>query len=116
MVLRGLQHGQGDASSAEVMLGQILLGKFRLWAFLDGTEVIAITVFQVMPNVNGSKIWIHMLAGKDSDRWADSLEQLFTDLKDMTGAMCVETSARAGLAKVLSDRGWRRKAIIMELK
>lgn len=116
MVERGLRHGQGDGTTPEAMLGEILLGKFKLWAFLDGTEVIAIVVFRMMNYVTGKKIWIDMLAGDGSSKWADSLELLFNDLKDLTESMCVETSARPGLAKILKKRGWREKATIMELR
>lgn len=116
MVERGLRHGQGDGTTAAAMYGQILLGNFSLWACVRDGEVIAGMVFQLRPQITGTKLWIHMLAGRDSDFWADELEGLLSDLLVRTGAMCVETSARRGLAKILKKRGWREKAAIMELK
>jgi len=116
MVKRGLSHGQGDATTSEGMLRNILLGNYLLWvAMKDGGPVAGI-VLSVRPTDTGSKVWIEMLAGNNSRYWADELEELLSDFMRLTGSRCIEASCRPGLVKILEGRGWRKKAVVMELK
>lgn len=116
MIERGLAHGAGDTTTAEHMFASIIRGDMQLWAVHEGSEIIAGLVVSVRKT--SVKTWVHieLAAGRDLDRWADRLEGLLRDFRDLTGADTIEASCRLGLAHRLKKRGWRRKAVLMELK
>jgi hypothetical protein len=115
MVERGLSHGQGDATTPQALLYQILNNEYQLWVAHKGDDIYAGIILSVTQHVNGRKVFIHMAAGRNMDLWIDQLENLLRDFMGVTGSMCIEASCRHGLAKRLHARGWRKKAVIMEL-
>ena len=115
MVERGLRRGQGDGTSAEELYAAIQAGEMSLWAVHAGEDVQAVVVLSVIPIPGGKKLFVQLLAGSNMDEWADELEKVIADCRDILGATCVEASCRPGLARYLGRRGWRRKAEIMEL-
>lgn len=115
MIARGLAHGQGDATTSSHMLSKVLDGSFLLWVALVDEEPVAGVILSVKVDDGGKKLWIEMLVGKESKSWADNLEQLVSDFRRLTGSRCIEASCRPGLARILKRRGWKQKAVIMEL-
>ena len=116
MVKRGLSHGQGDGTTSNHMLAAIAGGQMSLWVIHRGREVVAGIVLSFSEHDVCKKLFVEMLAGKDMPVWADQLEGLLKDVKELIGATCIEASCRPGLAKFLSGRGWKEKAIVMEMK
>lgn len=115
MVERGLRKGQGDSTTSKTLLYQVLIGEYQLWIVHEGEDIYAGIILSVTQHVTGRKVFIHMLAGHSMSIWVDRLEALLKDFMGATGSMCIEASCRHGLAKQLKDRGWREKAVIMEL-
>ena len=112
---KALSKGQGDGTTAAHMMAKIMTGNLLMWAIVDDAEIIACVVLSVKKTDTMTKLLIELVAGKDSVLWNDALEQLVLDFKDLVGATCIEASCRLGLAKYLHKRGWRKKAVIMEL-
>ena len=115
MIEKGLSHGQGDTYDSDTIYRDILEGKSSLWVVHEGEDVQAGVVFTVITHPKAKKVFVEILAGKNMESWVDQLEGLLSDYKDLIGASCIEASCRKGLAKRLSNRGWKTKAIIMEL-
>lgn len=115
MILKGLSRGQGDECHPEVMKARIVAGDLQLWAVVEDDELTGACVLSVRDSAV-RKVWVELLAGKNMDSWADELEGLLKDFRDLLGASCVEASCRPGLAAYLKERGWKQKAIIMSLK
>ena len=113
---RALAHGDGDSTTPGHMLDAVLKGRMQLWAVHEGEEIIAGLIVSARTYTAKTTVVINLLAGRDMDGWADRIEQLLRDLRDLIGADTIEASCRAGLARRLGKRGWKRKAVIMELE
>lgn len=111
---KALESGQGDATNGREMLGMINAGTAQVWAAHEDGKVKGVCVVSVNQYVTGRKVYVHFLAGKGMDEWADVMEQALLECREKTDAMCVEGSCRPGLAKRLEKRGWKVKAVIME--
>lgn len=115
MIQRGLRHGQGDGTTSDALRHKVLVGDMVMWAFHRGVDIIAVVIFSVNQHATGKKLFVEMLAGREHKLWQHELMQLLLDYRDITGSMCIETSCRKGMAKKLSELGWREKSVIMEL-
>jgi len=116
LVERALRHGQGDGTSVEVVLAGLVEGVTQLWVIHEGDDIQACIVLSVTSHPKGRKVFVELLSGEGMDDWADALEGLLRDFKDLTGSACIEASCRKGLARYLSRRGWKTKAVIMSLE
>lgn len=114
MLKRALRHGQGDGASIDDIIRSLADGESKMWVVRESFDILACMVWTVTEHKKGRKVLVEFLAGKDMDLWVGMLEELLQDYRDLVGAMCVEASCRKGLAKKLSERGWRSKAVIME--
>lgn len=113
MIDKALRCGQGDESSSEYVLARIEAGLAQLWIVGD---IQAVCVVSVIETDAARKLNVDVLTGKGMHRWEDQLEALLLEFRDITGSKCIEASCRRGLAKRLKKRGWREKAIVMELQ
>lgn len=116
MVRRGLAHGEGDGTTAEHIRGRILNGDLILWAAHDGPEVTAAIVLDVMKHPAKTTLFVVLIAGSRFAEWAPQVQALLRDYADIIGADTIEASVRDGLTRWLDRMGWRRKAVIMEMK
>jgi ABC-type uncharacterized transport system ATPase subunit len=116
MIDRALSHGDGDSTTSGHMLAKVLVGQRQLWAIHEGPEIIAGLVISIRTYAAKKTVVIELAAGRDLDRWAEQLEGILRDFRDLAGANTIECSCRAGLARRLLKRGWISKATIMELK
>lgn len=114
MIEKGLAGGHGNPISSHSMLAAILDGKMSLWAVHRGPEIVAVVVLSLLQG-RKKKLFIELIAGNGMDTWADKVEQLLLNCKQLLGADSIEASCRVGLARFLQRRGWRQKAIVMEL-
>lgn len=116
MIKSGLSKGQGDATTPEHIRAAIKRKDMLMWVVHQDEDIIACIILSVRTHESSiTKVFIHLLAGKDMDWWGDKMEQLLLDFKDLAGAKCIEASCRPGMAKYLHNRGWSKKAVIMEL-
>lgn len=113
---RALSHGEGDSTTSAHLLAQIIAGRMQLWVVHEGDDLIACLVISIHTYTAKTTVAIEIAAGRDLDRWVERVEQLLMDFKTLVGADTIECSCRPGLAHRLMRRGWRRKAITMELK
>lgn len=111
-----LRHGQGDSITVGSIYLSLVEDKQKLWVVTDGTEVYAACIFSVINNPANVVLFVSVLAGRQMDDWADVLIERLAHYRGRVGADCVECSARLGLAKYLSKKGWKKKAVIMELR
>jgi hypothetical protein len=115
MVRRGLKRGAGDSTSEAEILSGIARGSMELWAVHDGPDVLAVIVLQVQRREVGPAIFVHLMAGHDPATWSETVQGLLLDYQALVGAYTIEALARPGLAKRLKERGWKQKAITMEI-
>lgn len=121
MIERGLRHGQGDATTSDMLRHRVTSGQMLMWAFHRGGDIrveniLGVIILSVHQHATGKKLFVEMLAGRDYKAWQDELTQLLLDFRDIVGATCIEASCRKGLIKPLSELGWRQKSVIMELR
>ena len=116
LIERALARGQGDESTPEDVLSRLATGESQLWVVARESEITAAAVLSVMDSAKKRKLHIDILSGTDMPAWVDQLEDLFRKFKDRVDADCIEASCRPGLARVLSNRGWRRKAVVMSIE
>lgn len=117
MIEMALSYGQGDSATAEDVGKDLIVGKSILWVMHRGDgDIIAVVVLSKNVSTKTTKLYVQLVSGEEMSLWLDQLIELLVDLKDIIGADCIEASCRPGLAKILSEAGWSKKAIIMELK
>lgn len=115
MIKKGLSHGQGDGSSGEPLKQAVINGESMMWVVHEGEHIKAGIVLSVLDGETGKSVFIELLAGNRMHEWVDEVEELLQRYRDYVGAKCIEASCRPGLAKRLMERGWKRKAIVVEL-
>lgn len=115
LISSALRRGQGDESAPEHVLARVIKGESQMWVVVEGDEVVATTVLTVLDAPNTRKLSVDILAGVGMPRWVDRLEELIVRFMRTVNATCIEASCRPGLAARLKQRGWRQKAVIMEL-
>ncbi len=113
-VNKGLKHGQGDEALESDLFQNVITGRNQLWVVQDEDNIVGGVFFSVHES-RVKKVYIDLLVGVRMQDWVDELENLLRDYKDLVGAVCVEGSCRPGLAKLLGERGWKQKAIIMSI-
>ena len=116
MIRKGLSKGQGDGTTEQEMLDEILNGYMQMWAVHSDDDVVAIVVVSIRDFTKTKKVMVNLIAGGELPLWTDDVQSVLLNLKDKIGADCIEASCRLGLAKYLSGKGWTKKAVIMELK
>lgn len=110
---QGLKHGQGDSYTADQLHQLIKSGKMMMWALDDLSGCMIVSVL----NFPSKKVlFVELIAGRGMDRHVDGGEKALNDYKELINADTIEASCRSGLVKLLTRRGWRKKATIMELK
>lgn len=115
-IKKGLRHGQGDAITAGALYEAVIGGEMQLWVMSKGEEILAGAFIAVVRHPAGKKVHVQMVAGKDLDKWGEKISDCLIQYMDEVGAICVETSARFGLEKMLQGLGWKRKSVVMELR
>jgi hypothetical protein len=113
---KALSTGQGDECTPESICAGIGSGLSQMWAIHDGDKLKGCVVVAVEQSAAARKVWVDLMAGEDVHAWEDKLEEVLDGFCRAVGATCVETSARPGLAKLLRNRGWKQKAVIMEYR
>lgn len=115
MFRKAIAQGEGDSTTPERILSQLLAGNLSLWVVHRGPEIIAGLVVNVRQHPAKKAVVVEIAAGRDLDAWADGVEMLLREVRNKVGADTIEASCRPGLARRLAKRQWRRKAIIMQL-
>lgn len=113
-IKEGLSHGQGDAFTAESLKAAVRCGDMHLWVAHEDGEVVAGMIFEVVQYPAVKKIFIQMVAGRDMSVWFDANFPLLLKYRDLNEAGTIEASCRDGLVRFLEQRGWKRKAVIMQ--
>lgn len=113
---RALSHGAGDRTTAEHLKEAVKQNRMSLWVVHDGPEIVACVVVSIAHHPKKRAVFVQATAGRDLDQWIDQIEPLLRDCRDLVGADMIEAECRPGLARRLKKRGWRTKALLMELE
>lgn len=91
-------------------------GESVLWAVHEGERIIAILALRVLVNrENGGKtVNVDLIAGEKLNEWAETMQKLLEDYRDLVGARCIQADVRDGMTKILKSYGWRRITTKME--
>lgn len=115
MIDRALTHGAGDCTTSAHLLAAVLVGQMSLWVVHEGPEIVAGLVVSVQTHPAKRTLFVELCAGRHLDLWADRIESLLKDCREITGVDTIEACCRVGLARRLAKRGWKRKAVLMQL-
>lgn len=111
---RGLTHGQGDGETLESLKESVERGDTSLWVAHDDDGVVAGMISRVVQHPAKRVVFVEMLAGREIKTWYNEGLTMLEKFRDINDATTIEASCRGGLAKFLEQRGWSRKAVIME--
>ena len=113
-VERGLAHGQGDSIAPCHILESIVNGDMGMLVAHQGERIQGAAIFEVNQFPTKKVLFVVLVVGEKLLEWIDELEEALKSYRDRVGADCIEASCRDGLVRILSRRGWGRKATIME--
>jgi hypothetical protein len=91
----------------------VVNNELHLWVGLEGDEVIAGLFWKMKKTEKGSKIWLELVVGKDSQRWIEKMVEHIRKVKELTEAYSVEGVCRPGLARLLERRGLSKPVAVM---
>ena len=114
MVKRGLSHGQGDAISPGYILNALIANDMLLWVYHEGEDIKAGMILEVSQFPQKRVVFVVLLIGRNMEEWVDEMESTLFTFQKLIDADCIEASCRDGLVKKLMERGWKRKATILE--
>jgi len=114
MIERALKHAQGDTTSTDDIYEDIVSGDMKLWVVHDNMDVNAVIGFEIKQYPKLRVMFINFISGKNMAEWIDDAEKLLFDYRDLTGCDAIQSSSRPGMVKKLVERGWKKKATIME--
>jgi hypothetical protein len=89
-------------------------GRMSMWVSHETNEVVAGGILSITEYPGEKVIFIELLAGRDLDRWLETVEPLLKQYKQQVGATTIEALCRPGLTRKL--KGWTVKAALMEFK
>ena len=115
MIVSGLRKGAGDTVSEEWLKESVKTGNMALWAIHSGTDVTAVVILESIQYPKHKALSIILVAGSRFHEWEDEVEKLLMSLADLIGADTLESTCRHGMSKWLKNRGWRKKATLMEI-
>jgi hypothetical protein len=100
----------GDDVTAEELIDDLLANRAQLWVNRKGGDPIAAAVTQRL----GSLVHFQLLGGSDMKSWLDDLIAGVAERAKPLGIDRFTMTGRPGFEPVLKDKGWRRRAVIME--
>lgn len=115
MIEKGLKHGAGDSTTAGDLKKSILSEAMTLWAVHDEQEIVAAVILELVQHPAKRSVFVVLVAGREFHSWVHEIQRLLRELKQKAGADTIECMARKGMAKWLTQTGWRHKATLMEL-
>lgn len=115
MIEKALRTGQGDCTTKDELLAGLLTGDYFMWVVHEGDSIIAALILSAKQYANKSTLYVELAAGRALDEWVGEIEELLREFSELRGIDTIEASCRRGLARKLAGRGWKTKAVIMEL-
>lgn len=89
-------------------------GRMSMWVSHEGQDVVAGGLLSVTEYPGEKVLFIELLAGRDLDKWLETVEPLLKQYKQQVGATTIEALCRPGLTRKL--KGWTVKAALMEFR
>lgn len=105
---------RSDYTSHE-LIDHLLAKTAQLWVLRKGGDPIAAAVSEMERTPRGLIVHGILLAGHDMASWIDELIACITHHALQAGAIGVQIKGRRGWERQLTARGWKRKAVVMEL-
>lgn len=107
-----IEHG-ADATVTE-LIDDLLANNAQLWVKRKGGDPIAAAVSELNRTPRGHIVHGRLLAGKGMALWVDELIDCIAEHARYVGAIGITITGRKGWSRVLSRRGWRERAVVME--
>ncbi len=99
------------------LIDELLSHRAQLWVSrTEGGDPIAAAVSELIRTPKGHLVNGRLLAGKGMALWVDDLIACIAEHAAYVGAIGIRITGRKGWAKVLGDRGWRERAVVMEME
>lgn len=102
-------------TTARGLIDDLLAGDAQLWTWRD-PELRGACITELIDGPRGRSLHCSLLAGHDFEEWADQLIEGILIQARPLGVQSVTVEGRLGWERALGKRGWKRKAVIMELR
>jgi hypothetical protein len=100
-------------TSASDLIDELLANTAQLWVKRGGSDqVLAAAITELLSSPDGVFVHGRILAGKASD--IDQAIAVVTHHARMIGAKGIRIEGRNGWERILSAKGWTRRAVVME--
>lgn len=110
LLLPAIEHG-GDTTTHE-LIDQLLSGHAQLWVKREDGDPIAVAVTTLHTD---RTVHCQLLGGKGLAMWMDELIAAVAKVARPVGVVAFTINGRVGWERLLGARGWRKKAVVMEL-
>lgn len=107
-----LAHGAGESEDAAAMLRRLFNGDSVMLAAQGEELILGCLVYSIKQYTKGSAVFVELIAGKQLDKWVESMEEALVNIQTHAEADMIEGISRPGMTKLLKN--WRQKAVIME--
>jgi hypothetical protein len=112
--IRSAMDGLAGRAGEQAYYDAVNDGRMSMWVSHEGAEIVAGGIFAVHEYPREKVLFIELLAGRDLDKWLETVEPLLKQYKEQVGATTIEALCRPGLTRKL--KGWTVKAALMEFK
>lgn len=104
----------GDATVAE-LIDDLIANNAQLWVKRsEGGDPIAAGVSELVKTPRGYMVHGRLLAGRDMVNWLDELIACIAEHAGYVGAVGISLTGRRGWVRVLRNRGFATRAIVLE--
>lgn len=104
----------GGYSAAEI-IDDLLSGSAQLWVKREGGDPIAAAVSQLVADDEGRFVHGKLLSGRGVTKCVDEAVDCVTEHARKVGAAGIRITGRCGWDRVLGAKGWKRRAVTMQL-
>lgn len=97
------------------LIDDLLSGRAQLWVLREGGDPIAAAVSELEATADGLFVNGRLLAGQGMAGWLDDALHCVESHARRVNAKGIRVTGRNGWERVLEGRGWKRRAVVMEL-
>lgn len=105
-----------DTISADTLLVELMAKRAFLFLVIKDKEIVGSSVAEIANYPLRTVLLVDTLGGKNSDEWLDILIEALEKFAESLEIDCIQAICRPGLSKILKNKNWSQKSIVMELE
>lgn len=110
---RACDHSAGRLTAADCF-ERIMARDMQLWVMFEDDDYLGVGVTEVPVYPSLKLLCVVCLGGTGMDHWIEAFDSTMTTYAKAVGCSRVEASVRPGMARKLSNRGYKQVAIVIE--